>query len=156
MCGQSGRVSQRCHNSARWETGLESANDAMHRKCAEDLGRFWKSQWVELRTASEEDGWLSLAFGGLGEVSHEMGGRWKSQNRKIVHLSPYVEEPLNSKVIKSFVTELRSRYVFFEFRDSYVLCYIYIYIWTLYVHFTLSQLSLWHKCTYVHRMFIRI
>ena len=31
------------------------------------------------------------------------GGRWKSQNRKIVPLSPYVEEPLNSKVIKSFV-----------------------------------------------------
>ena len=39
-------------------------------------------------------------------------------------LSPYVKEPLNSKVIKSFVPELRSRYVFFEFRDSYVLCYI--------------------------------
>ena len=37
-------------------------------------------------------------------------------------LSPYVEEPLNSKVIKSFVPEQRSRYVFFEFRDSYVLC----------------------------------
>ena len=40
-------------------------------------------------------------------------------------LSPYVEEPLNSKVIKGFVPELRSRYVFFEFRDSYVL-YIYV------------------------------
>ena len=39
-------------------------------------------------------------------------------------LSPYVEKPLNSKVIKSFVPELRSRYVFFEFRDSYVVCYI--------------------------------
>ena len=36
--------------------------------------------------------------------------------------SPYVEKPLNSKVIKSFVPELRSRYVFFVFRDSYVLC----------------------------------
>ena len=46
----------------------------------------------------------------------------KSQNRKNVYLSPYVKEPLNSKVIKSFVPELRSRYVFFEFRDSYVLC----------------------------------
>ena len=29
------------------------------------------------------------------------GGRWKSQYRKNVYLSPYVEEPLNSKVIKS-------------------------------------------------------
>ena len=45
-----------------------------------------------------------------------------------MYLSPYVEEPLNSKVIKSFVSELRSRYVFFEFRDSYVLCYIYMNI----------------------------
>ena len=34
---------------------------------------------------------------------------------------PYVET-FNSKVIKGFVPELRSRYVFFLFRDSYVLC----------------------------------
>ena len=39
-----------------------------------------------------------------------------------MHLSlPYVET-FNSKVIKGFVPELRSRYVFFVFRDSYVLC----------------------------------
>ena len=38
------------------------------------------------------------------------------------YLSPYVEKPFNSKVIKSFVPELRSRQVFFVFRDSYVLC----------------------------------
>ena len=31
-------------------------------------------------------------------------------------------ETFNSKVIKVFVPELRSRYVFFMFRDSYVLC----------------------------------
>ena len=36
--------------------------------------------------------------------------------------SPYSKKPLNSKVIKSFVPELRSRQVFFVFRDSYVLC----------------------------------
>ena len=34
---------------------------------------------------------------------------------------PYVEA-FNSKVIKGFVPKLRSRYMFFEFRDSYVLC----------------------------------
>ena len=34
---------------------------------------------------------------------------------------PYVET-FNSKVVKGFVPELRSRYVFFMFRDSYVLC----------------------------------
>ena len=33
---------------------------------------------------------------------------------------PYVET-FNSKVIKVFVPELRSRYVFFVFRDSYVM-----------------------------------
>ena len=63
-----------------------------------------------------------------------MGGgcRWKSQNRKSVPLSPYIEKPLNSKVIKSFVPELRSRKSFscFEIPMFYV-----IYIWTLYVHF---------------------
>ena len=36
-------------------------------------------------------------------------------------LSPYVGT-FNSKVIKGFVPELRSRYVFFVFWDSYVLC----------------------------------
>ena len=86
------------------------------------FGGFWKSQLVELSPASEEDGWLSLARGGLGQVSHEVGGRWKSQNRKNVYLTPYVKEPLNSKVIKGFVPELRNRYMFFVFRDSYVLC----------------------------------
>ena len=42
--------------------------------------------------------------GGDGKVSIE---RW--------YLSPYVEKPLNSKVIKSFVPELRSRKVFLCF-----------------------------------------
>ena len=42
-------------------------------------------------------------------------GRWKSQHRKIVSLSPRVEKPFNSKVIKSFVPELRSRVCFLSF-----------------------------------------
>ena len=50
-------------------------------------------------------------FGADGKVSIE---KW--------YLSPDVEKPLNSKVIKSFVPELRSRKCFFVFRDSYVLC----------------------------------
>ena len=73
-----------------------------------------------------EKGWLSLARGGLGQVSHKMGNRWKSQNRKNVYLSPYVEEPLNSKVIKSFVPELRSCYVFFSCFEI-PMFYVYIY-----------------------------
>ena len=59
-------------------------------------------------------------------ASHEMGrGRWKSQNRKNVYLSPYVEKPLNSKVIKSFVPELRSRKCFSCFKIP--MLYVYIY-----------------------------
>ena len=50
-------------------------------------------------------------------------------------LSPYVEKPFNSKVIKSFVPELRSRYVFFVFRDSYVLC---IYVMNILCTFHIS------------------
>ena len=69
--------------------------------------------WVELSSASGEDSWLSLAHGGLVTGAHVLGGcRWKSQNKRNVYLSPYVEEPLNSKVIKSFVPELRSRKCF--------------------------------------------
>ena len=90
---------------------------------------FEKSQsWV---LASEEDGWLSELADALRRVPHMAGGRWKSQHRKIVYLSPYVEKPFNSKVIKSFVPELRSRQAFFVFRDSYV---IYVCaLWTLWM-----------------------
>ena len=71
-----------------------------------------------------------------------VGCRWKSQHRKIVFHSPYVEKPFNSKVIKSFVPELRSRQVFFVFRDSYV-----IYIcasWTLWTFCVPVWICLFH------------
>ena len=70
----------------------------------------------------------------LGRYRTRWGCRWKSQNRKIVPLSPYVDKPLNSKVIKSFVPEPRSRYLFFMFRDSYILS-----LWTFDVCFTHSH-----------------
>ena len=100
----------------------------MHRKRTRGgFEGFWKSQLVELSPASGEDGWLSFARWGLGQVSHEMVGcRWKSQNRKNVYLSPYVEEPLNSKVIKSFVPELRSLKCFSCFEIP--MFYVYIYM----------------------------
>ena len=47
---------------------------------------------------------------------------------------PYVET-FNSKVIKGFVTELRCRYVFFVFQDSYVLC---IYVTNILCTFPIS------------------
>ena len=62
-------------------------------------------------------------------MSHERRGYGKARIERSCISLPYAEEPLNSKVIKTFVPELKSRYVFFVFRDSYVLCYIYIYIY---------------------------
>ena len=46
-------------------------------------------------------------------------------NMQNVYLSPYVEEPFNSKVIKSFVPELRSRKCFCVsgFLCSMYICY---------------------------------
>ena len=72
----------------------------------------------------------------LGRCRTRWGGRWKN-----VYLSSNVKEPLNSKVIKSFVPEWRSRKCFscFEMPIFYV-----IYIWTLYVHFKHSHIWLWY------------
>ncbi len=51
-----------------------------------------------------------------------MGGAGgKASIERLCISLPYVEN-FNSKVIKGFVSELRSRYVFFVFRDLYVLC----------------------------------
>ena len=118
---QSGRVTQRCHNSPDGKRGYRVQVTSRTGSARRILGILRKS--VKLNPASEEDGRLSLARRSLGQVSHEMGaGRWKRQNRRNVYLSPYVEESLNSKVIKSFIPELRNRFVFFEFRDSCILC----------------------------------
>ena len=69
-------------------------------------------------------------------MSQEMGGGGADEKASIetLYLSPYVET-FNSKVIKGFVPELRSRYMFFKFRDSYVLS-----LWTFDVHFTHSHI----------------
>ena len=69
------------------------------------------------------------------------GGRWKSRNRKNEYFSTYVEEPLNSKVIKSFVPKQRSRKCF---SCSEIPMFYVIYIWTLYVHFTHGRIWLWY------------
>ena len=126
-------------------------NDVLHRKRTRGgFWGFWKSQLVELSSASGEDGWLSIArrsqaSGFCDEwtrVGLGVGGRWKSQNRKNVYHSPYVEEPLNSKVIKSFVPELRSRKCFSCFEIP--MFYVYM-LWTSHVHFAYSCTWLWYR-----------
>ena len=80
----------------------------------------------ELKLNTEWDGWLSLARRGqtnLRATGGGGGGRWKRQHRKIVSLS-LCRRTFKLKGNKRFVPELRSRYVFFVFRDSYVLMYV--------------------------------
>ena len=110
-------------------------NDVMHRKRTQRIWGFWiKSvSWV---LASGVDGYLSgLAEArpvALRQVSHVVRGRWKSQHRTDAYLSPFVEKHLNSKVIKSFVPELRNRKCFLCFGIS--MFYVYVLL-TFYVHF---------------------
>ena len=68
-----------------WPGGV---NDVMHPKRARRIWGGWeKSQLVEF-FASEEEGWLSKIAQALRQVPHVVGGRWKSQHRKVVYLSP--------------------------------------------------------------------
>ena len=92
-------------------------------------GRFreiWKSQLVELRTKHRT---RRVDFRGSQRpdefVCNGHCTRWGTDGKVIIERLcislPYVETS-NSKVIKGFVPELRSRYMYFVFRDSYVLC----------------------------------
>ena len=63
-------------------------------------------------------------------------------------ISLHYVETFNSKVIKGFVPELRSRYVFFVFRDSYVLC---IYVMNILCTFHISLSWVCHKNISVFR-----
>ena len=76
--------------------------------------------WVP---ASEEEGWLSLARRSFAAgVARGGGGAYgKVVIERLCLCLPYVEKPFNSKVIKSFVPELRSRKYFLVFQDSYVI-----------------------------------
>ena len=98
----------------------------MHRKRAElvELRTRHRTRRVDFRGSQRPD-----EFARYGCRS-----RWGGQmNRKNVYLSPYVEESLNSKVIKSFVPELRSRKCFSCF--GIPIFYVYM-LWTFYVRFT--------------------
>ena len=136
---KSGRVTQRCHNSPDGKRGYRERVTSRAGSARRIWGIFKKSvSWVESCLGRRR---LNFAGSrGLVAGATRVGCRWKSQNRKNVYLSPYVEEPLNSKVIKSFVPELRSRkcFSYFEFPMFYVYIYehymsiLHICIWLLY------------------------
>ena len=113
-------------------------NDIMHRKCAWRIWGILKKS-VELRTRHQT---RRVDFrGSLRPDELVRYGRctwWEANGKVIIERLcislPYVET-FNSKVIKGFVPELRSRYVFFVFRDSYVLC---IYVMNILCTFRIS------------------
>ena len=145
--GRGWRVTQRCHNSPDGKRG-EWVRITLRIGSARRILELRKKS---VRSVEFSLGRRRLAFvcsprPCAGVARFGSGGRWNRQNRKNVCLSPSVEEPLNSKVIKSFVSELRSRKCFscFEIPMFYV-----IYTWTLYVNFThspiwVSTTSLWY------------
>ena len=103
-------------------------SDVTHRKRGL---RFEKSQLVEIETWARSDEFVRYGrrtwWGADGKVRMEG-----------LYLSPYVEKPFNSKVIKSFVSELKSRKCFFVsgflcYICALFLCYICIYIPMLYL-----------------------
>ena len=104
----------------------------MHWKCAwRILGILKKVRSWFLQ--SEEEGWLLLACSGLVAGATCVGGTNGKASKERLCLSPYVEKPFNSKVIKRFVPELRSRKCFSCF--GIPIFYVYM-LWTFYVRFT--------------------
>ena len=98
----------------------------------------------------------------LWQVPHEMGVGADGKARiERMCISPYVEEPLNSKVIKSFASELRSRKCFscFEIPMFYVYIYIYMNVlcpfrisvsgYGIYIYIVLKFKVLWTRISLV-------
>ena len=108
-----GCVVHRCQNKNPRTRGCEWRHAP--KACAEDFWGIWKKSF-ELRTrlrAERVDFWGSSRRICALRAPHVLGAGGDGKASR---------ETLNSKVIKGFVPELRSRYVFFVFRDYYVLC----------------------------------
>ena len=148
-----GCVVHRCQNKNPGERMTSGCEWRHAPEARGGFGGFWKSQlsW-ELDTEREEStfgarrGQTNLRATG---AARDVGSRWKSQNRKNVYLSPYVEKPFNAEVIKSFVPELRSRKCFSCFGIPMFYVYIYEHYECFayryeYVHFTYSYLATVH------------
>ena len=123
MHGRSGCVSQRCHYSPDRKWGKRVWVTSR----AGSVRRIWGILKKSVRVLPREKtvGFRLLTEArpvALWRMPHKLGGADGKASIERLCLSPYVEKPFNSKVVKGFVPELRSRYVFFVFRDSYVLC----------------------------------
>ena len=111
-------------------------NDVMHRKRARRIWGIWEKSvsWV----LASEDGRLSGLVEtrpivcGVGRDAHVVGQMKKSAKKYCVSLS-LCRITFNSKVIKSFVPELRSRKCFLCFRIPMLSINE---LWTFHVYFT--------------------
>ena len=142
---QSGRVTQRCHNCPDGKRGLRGP---WWRHTPEERGGFWEilkklGSWDETCLGGRR---FSLARGDLFAGCHTCWvGGWKSQNRKIVPLSPYVEEPLNSKVIKVLYLNKKVVTCF----SCFEIPMFYLYGHSMYVsHIAISWLRYTELCLY--------
>ena len=119
----------------------------------------WAEIWeksVNWVPGSEEEGWLSVARRGLAArvTRGQVGADGNVIIERLCLSLPYVEKPLNSKVIKSFVPELRSRkcfcvsgFICSMFRDSYV-------IYVRYGHY--ERFSYQYVCIYLTHIHILV
>ena len=83
-----------CHNSPDGKRGYGvRVTSRTGRGFWENLKKFSR---VEMRPASGEDGWLSLARGGLGLVSHEIGADEKANIERLC-LSLLMSKPLTQR-----------------------------------------------------------
>ena len=137
-----GCVIHRCQN----KNPIERLNSGCEwRHAPEARGGFLKSQLVELRLDTRREGSTFRARRGQTNLratgAARDGGGLQSQNRKNVYFSPYVEEPLNSKVIKSFIPELRSRKCF----SCFEIPMFYVYIYEQYMSILRIRIWLWYS-----------
>ena len=124
--------------------GPEDVNYVMHRKRARRILGDLKKRSVELSweldtgregsTFGARRGQTNLGATGAARDGVGGGEDGKARIERMCISLPYVET-FNSKLIKGFVPELRRRYVFFVFRDSYVLC---IYVMNILCTFRIS------------------
>ena len=131
------------------------ARECEWRHAPEARGGFleiWKSQLSWVLPREKTVGFRLLAEArpvALWRVPHVlwMGADGKVIIERLCIFLPYVET-FHSKEIKSFVPELRSRYVFFVFRDLYVLCiYVMNIICTFHISVSGYGTLLQHKTT---------
>ena len=142
--GQSGRVTQRCHNNPDGERGYR----VQVTSCTGSERKIWgilkKSvSWVEFCLGRRQLAFACSPKPGQWPYGGYHTCWWGVDGKVIIERLctslPYVEEPLNSKVIKNFVHELRSLKCFSCFEITMFKAYM---LWTFYVRFAYPYLAM--------------